>query len=88
MGSQMGVAASAILLIGGMELLRNLTFLKDPWLLGPDFDPTLYRMLIFGFAMVAVMVWRPRGLVSSRLATIFLKERKKVSGDLVKEGHG
>jgi len=45
-------------------------------------------MLIFGFAMVAVMVWRPRGLVSSRLATIFLKERKKVSGDLVKEGHG
>ncbi|MFG1464335.1 high-affinity branched-chain amino acid ABC transporter permease LivM [Xanthobacter sp. DSM 24535] len=88
MGSQMGVAASAILLIGGMELLRNLTFLKEPWLLGADFDPTLYRMLIFGFAMVAVMVWRPRGLVSSRLATIFLKERKKVSGDLVKEGHG
>ncbi|MFH1555587.1 MAG: high-affinity branched-chain amino acid ABC transporter permease LivM [Pseudomonadota bacterium] len=88
MGSQMGVAASAILLIGGMEMLRNLTFLKEPWLLGADFDPTLYRMLIFGFAMVAVMVWRPRGLVSSRLATIFLKERKKVSGDLVKEGHG
>lgn len=88
MGSQMGVAASAILLIGGMEMLRNLTFLKDPWLFGPDFDPTLYRMLIFGFAMVAVMVWRPRGLVSSRMATIFLKERKKVSGDLVKEGHG
>ncbi|MDE1566807.1 high-affinity branched-chain amino acid ABC transporter permease LivM [Aquabacter sediminis] len=88
MGSQMGVAVSAILLIGGMEMLRNLTFLKDPWLFGPDFDPTLYRMLIFGFAMVAVMVWRPRGLVSSRMATIFLKERKKVSGDLVKEGHG
>lgn len=88
MGSQMGVAASAILLIGGMEMLRNLTFLKEPWLFGPDFDPTLYRMLIFGFAMVAVMVWRPRGLVSSRMATIFLKERKKVSADLVKEGHG
>ena len=88
MGSQIGVAISAILLIGGMEMLRNLTFLKEPWLLGPEFDPSLYRMLIFGFAMVAVMVWRPRGLVSSRLATIFLKERKKVSGDLVKEGHG
>ncbi len=88
MGSQIGVAISAILLIGGMEMLRNLTFLKDPWLLGPDFDPSLYRMLIFGFAMVAVMAWRPRGLVSSRLATIFLKERKKVSGDLVREGHG
>lgn len=88
LGSQMGVALSAILLIGGMEMLRNLTFLKSPWLLGPDFDPSLYRMLIFGFAMVAVMAWRPRGLVSSRLATIFLKHRKKVSADLVAEGHG
>lgn len=88
LGSQIGVAVSAILLIGGMEMLRNLTFLKSDWLLGPDFDPSLYRMLIFGFAMVAVMAWRPRGLVSSRLATIFLKQRKKVSADLVAEGHG
>ncbi|MFG1298957.1 high-affinity branched-chain amino acid ABC transporter permease LivM [Xanthobacter sp. V3C-3] len=88
MGSQMGVAGAAILLIGGMELLRNLTFLKADFLFGPDFDPSLYRMLIFGFAMVAVMVWRPRGLVSSRLPTIFLKERKSVSAALVKEGHG
>ncbi|MFG1371329.1 high-affinity branched-chain amino acid ABC transporter permease LivM [Xanthobacter oligotrophicus] len=88
MGSQMGVAAAAILLIGGMEMLRNLSFLKASFLFGPDFDPSLYRMLIFGFAMVAVMVWRPRGLVSSRLPTIFLKERKAVSATLVKEGHG
>ncbi|MEP9353576.1 high-affinity branched-chain amino acid ABC transporter permease LivM [Xanthobacter sp. KR7-65] len=88
MGSQMGVAAAAVLLIGGMELLRNLSFLKADFLFGPDFDPSLYRMLIFGFAMVAVMVWRPRGLVSSRMPTIFLKERKAVSGALVKEGHG
>ncbi|MEP9348032.1 high-affinity branched-chain amino acid ABC transporter permease LivM [Xanthobacter sp. KR7-225] len=88
MGSQMGVAAAAILLIGGMEMLRNLSFLKSAWLFGPDFDPTLYRMLIFGFAMVAVMVWRPRGLVANRMPTVFLKERKSVSGSLVKEGHG
>ncbi|MFG1378001.1 high-affinity branched-chain amino acid ABC transporter permease LivM [Xanthobacter autotrophicus] len=88
MGSQMGVAGAAILLIGGMEMLRNLSFLKADFLFGPDFDPSLYRMLIFGFAMVAVMVWRPRGLVSSRLPTIFLKERKAVSSALVKEGHG
>jgi branched-chain amino acid transport system permease protein len=45
-------------------------------------------MLIFGFAMVAIMVWKPRGLVSTRDPTIFLKERKAVSGSLVKEGHG
>ncbi len=88
MGSQMGVAAAAVLLIGGMEMLRNLTFLKSDWLFGSSFDPTLYRMLIFGFAMVAVMVWRPRGLVSNRMPTIFLKEKKSVSGSLVKEGHG
>jgi branched-chain amino acid transport system permease protein len=88
MGSQMGVAGAAILLIGGMELLRNLSFLKADFLFGPDFDPSLYRMLIFGFAMVAVMVWRPRGLVSSRMPTVFLKQRKAVSGSLVKEGHG
>jgi branched-chain amino acid transport system permease protein len=88
MGSQMGVAAAAILLIGGMEMLRNLSFLKNEWLFGPNFDPTLYRMLIFGFAMVAVMVWRPRGLVANRMPTIFLKQRKSVSGSLVKEGQG
>ena len=88
MGSQIGVAMAAILLIGGMEMLRNLTFLKNEWLFGPDFDPTLYRMLIFGLAMVLVMIWRPRGLISNRLPSIFLKEKKAVSGALVKEGHG
>ncbi|MFG1478150.1 high-affinity branched-chain amino acid ABC transporter permease LivM [Xanthobacter sp. V4C-4] len=88
MGSQMGVAAAAVLLIGGMEMLRNLSFLKAEFLFGADFDPSLYRMLIFGFAMVAVMVWRPRGLVANRMPTIFLKTRKAVSGALVKEGHG
>ena len=55
---------------------------------GEDFDPTQYRMLLFGAAMVAMMIWKPRGLVSTRSPSIFLKERKSVSGDLVKEGHG
>jgi branched-chain amino acid transport system permease protein len=86
MGSQIGVAVAATVMMGGMEMLRNLGFLKQVF--GNDFDPSLYRMLIFGFAMVAIMVWKPRGLVSTRDPTIFLKERKAVSGDLVKEGHG
>jgi len=86
MGSQIGVAVAAAVMMGGMEMLRNLGFLKQVF--GNDFDPSLYRMLIFGFAMVAIMIWKPRGLVSSRDPTIFLKERKAVSGDLVKEGHG
>jgi branched-chain amino acid transport system permease protein len=55
---------------------------------GPDFDPTQYRMLLFGFAMVAIMVWRPRGLISTRAPSLFLKEHKTIAGSLVKEGHG
>ncbi len=45
-------------------------------------------MVIFGFLMVAVMVWRPRGLVSNRTPSIALKERRAIGSDLVKEGHG
>ena len=85
LGSQIGVAFAAVVMIGGIEALRNLSFLKAVF--GPDFDPTQYRMLIFGLVMVAIMVWRPRGLVSSRRPSVFLKTRKAVSGDLVGEGH-
>ena len=45
-------------------------------------------MLLFGFAMVLIMVVRPRGLISSRSPSVFLKERKNIGSDLVKEGHG
>jgi branched-chain amino acid transport system permease protein len=86
MGSQVGVAIAAVVLIGGTEILRELDFLKE--IFGPDFDPTQYRMLLFGFAMVAIMVWRPRGLIATRAPSLFLKERKAISGSLVKEGHG
>jgi branched-chain amino acid transport system permease protein len=86
MGSQIGVAIAAIAMIGGTEILRELDFLKAVF--GNDFDPTQYRMLLFGLAMVVLMVWKPRGLISTREPSIFLKERKAVSGSLVKEGHG
>jgi len=86
MGSQIGVAIAAVVMIGGTEILRELDFLKD--IFGPDFDPTQYRMLLFGFAMVAIMVWRPRGLIATRAPSLFLKQRKAISGSLVKEGHG
>jgi branched-chain amino acid transport system permease protein len=55
---------------------------------GKDFDPTQYRMLLFGLAMVTLMIWRPRGLVSSREPSIALKQIKTISGSVVKEGHG
>ena len=86
LGSQIGVAVAAVVMIGGIEMLRNLTFLKAVF--GPDFDPSQYRLLIFGLLMVAIMVWRPRGLVSTRKPTVFLKRAKAVSGALVGEGHG
>src|SRR5262249_3247727 len=86
MGSQLGVAIAAAVMIGVPELMRELDWMKA--LFGQDFDPTQYRMLLFGMAMVNMMIWKPRGLVSTRAPSIFLKERKVVSADLVKEGRG
>ena len=59
MGSQLGVAIAALLLIGGTELFRDLA----EW-----------RMLIFGAAMVGIMVLRPRGLIGTRTPSIRLGE--------------
>ena len=86
MGSQIGVAIAAVAMIGGTELLRELGFLRQVF--GDSFDPTQYRMLLFGMAMVAMMVLRPRGLISNRKPSIVLKETRAIGGDLVKEGHG
>jgi branched-chain amino acid transport system permease protein len=86
MGSQIGVAIAAIVMIGGTEIMRDLDFLKE--IFGPTFDPTQYRMLLFGFALVLIMIWRPRGLIATREPSVVLKERKSISVDLVKEGRG
>jgi len=61
MGSQLGVAVAALVMLGGFELFREFQ---------------LYRMLVFGFAMVLIMIWRPRGLVSTREPSLRLDERK------------
>ncbi|MEA2997681.1 MAG: branched-chain amino acid transport system permease protein [Alphaproteobacteria bacterium] len=84
LGSQVGVAIAAIVMIGGTELLRELDALKAVF--GPDFDPTQYRMLVFGFAMVAIMVWRPRGLISARAPSLFLRERQAIAAGATKKG--
>jgi branched-chain amino acid transport system permease protein len=60
MGSQIGVAVAALVMLGGFELFREFQ---------------LYRMLVFGFAMVLIMVWRPRGLVSTREPSLTLGGR-------------
>jgi branched-chain amino acid transport system permease protein len=57
MGSQVGVVLSALVLIGLPEFMRDLQ---------------LYRMLAFGGVMVAIMLWRPRGLLAHRDPTVRL----------------
>ena len=73
MGSQLGVAVAAFAMLAGFELFREFA---------------QYRMLVFGVAMVLIMIWRPRGLVATRTPSAFLNERKAVAADLVKEGRG
>jgi branched-chain amino acid transport system permease protein len=83
-GSLVGVVIAAIVLIGGSEILRELEVLKP--LIGDD--PSKYRMLLVGGGMVLMMLWKPRGLISTRAPSIFLKERKIIGSDMIKEGHG
>jgi branched-chain amino acid transport system permease protein len=73
MGSQLGVALAALAMIGGFELFRGLEE---------------FRMLVFGGAMVLLMIWRPRGLIGHRAPTVFLERNTAISSDLVKEGAG
>lgn len=70
MGSQLGVAIAAFAMIGGFELFRQ-------------FEQ--YRMLVFGAAMVAIMVWRPRGLVATRAPSIFLAEKKAIPASIIED---
>ncbi len=60
MGSQLGVVLAAILLVTLPEFGR--VFAE-------------FRMLIFGAAMVAIMVWRPRGLLAHREPSLRLGAR-------------
>jgi branched-chain amino acid transport system permease protein len=66
MGSQMGVVLAATVLVmlpeagrwfNGVPLLENIGE---------------YRMLLFGMAMVGIMIWRPRGLLAHREPSIRL----------------
>jgi branched-chain amino acid transport system permease protein len=73
MGSQLGVVIAAVVMIGGFELFREFA---------------QYRLLVFGGAMVAIMVWRPRGIIATRQPSIYLVERKAIGVAHVQEGRG
>jgi len=58
MGSQLGTAIAAFCLIVLPEYFRDLGS---------------YRMLVFGLAMVLIMIFRPRGLIGQRTPTVVLQ---------------
>jgi branched-chain amino acid transport system permease protein len=62
MGNQLGVVLAAAVLVTLPEF-------------GRDFAQ--YRMLLFGAAMVVIMIWRPRGLLSLRTPSIRLGAVKR-----------
>ena len=71
LGSQLGVALAALIMIGGFEVFRDLAD---------------YRMLVFGLALVLIMVLRPRGLVSGRSPSVALGTRRPIGNEPVPEG--
>jgi branched-chain amino acid transport system permease protein len=40
---------------------------------------------VFGVAMVLLMIWRPRGLIGHRAPTVFLRQEKVISAELVED---
>ncbi|MEA4837881.1 MAG: high-affinity branched-chain amino acid ABC transporter permease LivM [Rhodospirillaceae bacterium] len=66
MGSQVGTVLAAFLLVGLPEWFRDLQ---------------QFRMLAFGGAMVLIMLWRPRGLLSNREPTIRLHKNASPDDD-------
>ncbi len=93
LGSQLGVALAAITMIGGLELLRGLLDRLNntpgfEWIGTVLGDFGQYRMLIFGLALVAMMVLRPRGLVSGRKPSVSLGKPKEIAAELVAQGRG
>lgn len=73
LGSQIGVVIAAVVLIGGFEVFREFSD---------------YRMLIFGLAMVTIMVWKPRGLITTRNPSAVYRKRKAIGADMVAQGEG
>jgi len=72
LGSQLGIVISVIFINAVSELRQ--------------FHE--YRVLIVGLALVLIMVWRPRGLISTRFPSVQLRDRKKVPAAVPAEGHG
>ncbi|HQT46872.1 MAG TPA: high-affinity branched-chain amino acid ABC transporter permease LivM [Acidocella sp.] len=72
-GSQLGIVLAACVMIGVPQLLQSLQ---------------IYRMLIFGIALVVIMIVRPRGFISTRRPTVSLGKAQAIGADMRSEGRG
>lgn len=72
-GSQLGVVLAAVVMIGVPQMLQSLE---------------IYRMLIFGIALVVIMIVRPRGFISTRRPTISFGKAKAIGADMISQGKG
>ena len=72
-GSQLGIVLAAIIMIGVPALLQQLQ---------------IYRMLIFGIALVTIMVVRPRGFIATRKPSVSLGKAQAIGADLISQGRG
>ena len=88
--AQQGVGVVAVLLVFLWlpRVPRVITTKPLAWGIPREIRGYLALVLLFGLAMVIVMIWKPRGFVGNRSPTAFLYERKNVSSSFTKEGHG
>ncbi len=72
----------AIVVLGGMGSQLGVVLAATVLVLLPEFGRSFseYRMLVFGLAMILIMVWKPGGLLSSRQPTLRLEPKEANRG--------
>jgi len=72
-GSQLGVVLAAVVMVGVPAMMQDLQ---------------IYRMLIFGLALVAIMIFKPRGFIAVRRPSVTLGKAKHIGADYISQGKG
>lgn len=80
MGNVAGVALGAVLLTALPEALRHAGPLQQSWFGTVYIDPSDLRMLLFGLALVLMMLFRPAGLWPSSIRRRELSVEPQVAG--------
>jgi branched-chain amino acid transport system permease protein len=80
MGNVGGVVLGAVLLTALPEALRHTAPLQQDWLGEVYIDPSDLRMLLFGLALVLMMIFRPAGLWPSSIRRRELAAERQPAG--------